>query len=87
VEVIAHAVRDGDLVRIEIVVHDVTGRRAAERTVQQQLDELRRWQAGAIGREERILELKAEVNDLLAADGRAPRYASVEQLTRVGHDG
>jgi PAS domain S-box-containing protein len=87
VEVIAHAVRDGDLVRIEIVVHDVTGRRAAERTVQQQIDELRRWQAGAIGREERILELKAEVNDLLAADGRPPRYASVEQLTRVGHDG
>lgn len=87
VEVVAHGLRDGDQVHIEILVHDITTRRDAERTMQRQLDELRRWQAGAIGREERILELKAEVNDLLEADGRTPRYGSVEQVARVGRDG
>lgn len=39
-----------------------------------QLDELRRWQRVMLGREGRVLELKQEVNALLARLGEAPRY-------------
>lgn len=41
------------------------------------IDELRRWQQATLGREGRVMELKREVNALLARLGEAPRYASV----------
>ncbi len=41
------------------------------------VDELRRWQQATLGREGRVMELKREVNALLARLGEAPRYASV----------
>lgn len=41
------------------------------------IEELRRWQQLTLGREGRVLELKQEVNALLARLGEAPRYGSV----------
>lgn len=41
------------------------------------IEELRRWQQLTLGREGRVLELKQEVNQLLARLGEAPRYGSV----------
>ncbi len=41
-----------------------------------QLDELRRWHEATLGREARVLELKRELNDLLAKLGEPPRYPS-----------
>jgi PAS domain S-box-containing protein len=46
--------------------------------IRTQLDELHRWQTATLGRETRILELKHEVNELLAATQRSPRYPSAE---------
>ncbi|MBI2380916.1 MAG: hypothetical protein HYV16_09195 [Gammaproteobacteria bacterium] len=40
--------------------------------------ELRAYNALAVGREERILELKAEVNALAARLGLVPRYAAID---------
>lgn len=45
-------------------------------TLNEQLDELRRWQHVTINRESRILSVKKEINDLLAAHGQPPRYPS-----------
>ena len=45
----------------------------------EQLDELRRWHSATLGREGRVLELKTEINDLLAQAGQAPRYPSVSR--------
>ena len=42
----------------------------------EQLDELRRWQQVMLGREDRIMAMKKEVNSLLAGQGQPPRYAS-----------
>ena len=42
--------------------------------LQQQLEELRRWQRVMLGREGRVLELKQEVNALLARLGEQQRY-------------
>lgn len=45
-------------------------------TLNEQLDELRRWQQVTLNRESRLLSLKKEINDLLAAHGQPPRYPS-----------
>ncbi len=58
-----------------VVSHfDITERKRTEGQIQQQLDELRRWHKVTLGREHRILELKAEVNELLVRLGEPPRY-------------
>ncbi len=62
---------------IAILAHNITARKQAEEKIQEQLDELRRWYAATLGREGRVIELKREVNDLLAQVGQLPRYPSV----------
>lgn len=42
----------------------------------EQLDELQRWQQVMLGREGRVIEMKKEVNSVLAAHGQPPRYPS-----------
>jgi PAS domain S-box-containing protein len=61
------------------IVSDITERKQAEAQLTEQLDELRRWHTATLGREMRVLELKREVNELLAQTGRPPRYASAEE--------
>ena len=58
------------------LTHTITERKRYEEEIRRQLEELRRWHAVTLGREERIGELKREVNDLLAAMGQPPRYHS-----------
>lgn len=55
-------------------VWDVTDRKRAEEQLEQQLDELRRWQEVTVRREERIAELKHEVNELAKRLGEKERY-------------
>lgn len=50
-----------------------SGKRADEE-IREQLCELRRWHEATLGREDRILELKGEVNELLARLKLPPRY-------------
>lgn len=45
--------------------------------IQDQLNELRRWNEAMLDREGRVLELKREVNALLVAGGKPVRYTSV----------
>lgn len=60
------------------VVHDITERKQMHQQLTEQIEELRRWYAAMLGRETRVLELKREVNELLAQAGRPPRYPSVD---------
>ena len=55
---------------------DITERKLAQEKIHEQVDELMRWQAVMLGREERMLQLKAEVNEQLARQGELARYAS-----------
>jgi PAS domain S-box-containing protein len=57
---------------------DITESKRAEARLTEQLDELRRWQQVMLGREERILAMKQEVNALLAEQGRPARYQSAQ---------
>lgn len=58
------------------LIHDVTDRQQTEKAVAEQLAELRRWQAVMLDREDRMLALKREVNELLARAGKPPKYPS-----------
>jgi len=63
---------------IVVNYRDITARKQAEAQLNEQLDELRRWHRATLGRETRILDLKREVNELLAQAGQPPRYPSAE---------
>ncbi len=58
---------------------DTTRRKQAEAKLQEQLTELRRWHEVTLGRETRVIELKGEINQLLAETGRPPRYPSLQE--------
>lgn len=58
------------------IYDDITEQKQADEQRRMQLDELRRWQDVMLNREDRILDLKREVNELLARLGEAPRYGS-----------
>ena len=53
---------------------DITDRRRATEALREQLAELERFNAVAVGRESRMIELKKEVNDHCARLGEPPRY-------------
>ena len=62
------------------IISDITERKSAEAKLNEQLEELQRWYKITLGREERILELKKEVNSLLSENGKPPRYESVLEV-------
>jgi PAS domain S-box-containing protein len=61
---------------IQCNVRDTSERRRTEAVAAKQLKELERWQEVTLGREDRVRELKREVNDLCRAAGVAERYSS-----------
>ena len=57
-----------------VVYHDVTERQAAEEALRTNMNELARMNKLMMNREERVMELKKEVNRLLAEAGRPARF-------------
>lgn len=57
---------------------DMTEANQAQSKIRAQLDELTRWQDVTVDREERLLALKREINDLLAEQKKPARYALPE---------
>jgi PAS domain S-box-containing protein len=58
------------------VGRDITERKLAAEESERQLAELKRWHDVTLGREARVLALKAEVNALLVRQNQPPRYAA-----------
>jgi PAS domain S-box-containing protein len=65
---------EGQVNGVLSTARDITEQKQVEERIRQQMDELQRWHNVTLGREDRILELKLEVNQLLARLGEAPRY-------------
>jgi len=53
---------------------EITQRKETEQELQHKLDEIERFNRAMIGREERVLEMKAEVNELRARFGLPAAY-------------
>ncbi|MFH1001504.1 MAG: response regulator [Bacteroidota bacterium] len=58
----------------EGIVNDITENILAEQKIKDQLNELQQWFNITLGREERMIELKKEVNDLLKQLGKEEKY-------------
>ena len=71
-------VENGQVVRMTGSMQDITERKRAEAVLSKQMEELRRWHDATLHRESRVLELKREVNQILASAGLPPRYPSAE---------
>lgn len=65
----------GQVVGFVAAIVDITERQQAEQQIREQLDELLHWQELMIGREQRMLELKAEVDELRKRLGEPARFA------------
>jgi PAS domain S-box-containing protein len=63
-------------------ISDITDRKRAEEQIESQLGELRRWQVVMLDREDRVQELKREVNELCRRNGLTARYPSQEAAER-----
>jgi PAS domain S-box-containing protein len=77
-EVSASEIVSGGETLIQAFHRDITARKLAEEENTRQLDELRRWQAVMLEREDRVMDLKREVNELLRRLGNPIRYPSQE---------
>ena len=61
---------------ISIYFQDITERKLMQEQLHQRLAELTRWQEVMLGREDRVQELKKEINELLVGLGQPIRYPS-----------
>jgi PAS domain S-box-containing protein len=68
--------KDGRVTAIIEVTDDFTDKVLAEEQLKSQVDELQRWHSVMLGREDRVQELKREVNDLAIRVGETARYPS-----------
>ena len=69
---------------IQCNIRDITERKRAEEQIRGQLEELQRWQDVMLDREDRVQELKREVNELCRRTGEAVRYPSEEASAEIG---
>jgi PAS domain S-box-containing protein len=60
------------------VFEDISERKRVEEQLKNQLDELQRWQDVMLDREDRVQELKGEINELCRRAGESARYPSQE---------
>ena len=63
---------------------DVSERRRSEEALRENMDEVARMNKVMMNREDRVLELKGEINRLLAEAGRPPRYGISSGAPDVG---
>jgi PAS domain S-box-containing protein len=67
---------EGEIAEVVVSFVDISERKKAEEQLRQHLSELQRWHDVTLNREERVQELKLEVNQLLTQLGEPPRYKS-----------
>ena len=63
---------------IAVFARDITDQRKAENELKQKLEELQQFNLLVVGREEKMIALKEEINDLLVQLGQAEKYEIVE---------
>lgn len=84
-EIISNVIVDenGNPLRFQGTTHDVSGRKKTEDRLNKTFAEIERFNKLMIGREGRVIEMKKEVNALLAELGREPQYQSVLENTET----
>ena len=91
-----HRKKDGSVIPVEITgryfklhgksmhiaaIRDISERLKTEQKIAKQMEELQRWYSVTIDREKRVIELKQEVNTLMAKLKELPeRYKGVKSI-------
>jgi two-component system CheB/CheR fusion protein len=70
---------------VVVTFFDITERKRAERELLERTDELTRFNQAMVGREQRMIELKKEINDLCGRLNEPPRFNT--DLDDEGHSG
>lgn len=76
IEILASVILDeaGEVVQMIEACRDITDRKRAENELRATVEELERFNRVAVGHEERMIELKHEVNEPARRAGIAPPY-------------
>jgi len=69
--------KDGQVIATVVSFHDITERQQAEKELQEQMKELEQFSRLTINREERMIQLKEEINSLLEQKGQEKKYKIV----------
>ena len=62
-----------------VIIDDITDRKTAETELIEQMNEISRFNNLMVGREEKMIELKKEINKLLEESGRGKKFSIVEE--------
>jgi PAS domain S-box-containing protein len=62
-----------------VIVDDITDRKIAEAELVERMNEITRFNNLMVGREEKMIELKKEINDLLKKLGKEKKYDVIEE--------
>ena len=64
----------GEVTAVAVYARDITKRKQMEEKLQERMNELETFYHTTLGREERVIELKQEVNQLLEQLGKNKKY-------------
>lgn len=67
----------GEITGVAIFAVDITDRKRAEEELHENIAELERFSKLAVGREDRMIELKKEINEMLRGLGQPEKYKIV----------
>jgi PAS domain S-box-containing protein len=70
--------KNGQVVGTVVSFRDINERKQAEKELKERMDELERFSSLTINREEKMIQLKEEINTLLEQTGREKKYKIVE---------
>jgi PAS domain S-box-containing protein len=70
--------KDGKVMGAVLTFRDITERKQAETELKEHMDELESFTRLTIDREEKMIELKEEINNLLEKTGQEKKYTIVE---------
>ncbi|OYT12996.1 MAG: hypothetical protein B6I19_07480 [Bacteroidetes bacterium 4572_114] len=70
--------KQGKIINYLKVAEDITERKQAEETLKKRMNELEIFNDATVGRELKMIELKKEINGLLAKTGQKPKYEIVK---------
>ncbi len=65
------------------ISEDITDRKRAQQEMQRRIQEVERMNEMYVGREERMIGLKKEINELLQELGRPPKYSAPNQIDQL----
>ena len=74
----APIIKDGNVVSAVVTFRDITERKQAEKELKEHMDELESFTRLTMNREEKMIGLKEEINNLLEKTGQEKKYKIVE---------